>query len=46
MRPKRIHHVDVVLPTLQAVEHLMNLFSMEVDCQEYVEPYKADLIFT
>lgn len=31
MRPKRTHHVGVVFPTLQAVEHLMNLFSMEVD---------------
>jgi lactoylglutathione lyase/methylmalonyl-CoA/ethylmalonyl-CoA epimerase len=46
MKPKRIHHIGVVLPTIQAAQHIMKLFDMEVDYQGYVEAYKADLIFT
>ena len=46
MKRKRMHHVGVVLPTLEAVEHLMRMFSLEKDYHGYVEAYQADLIFT
>jgi methylmalonyl-CoA/ethylmalonyl-CoA epimerase len=46
MKRKRIHHVGVVLPTLEAVDHLMTLFGLEKDYQGYVESYQADLVFT
>jgi len=46
MKPKRIHHIGIVLPTLEAAHHIMDLFGMEVDYQGFVEAYKADLIFT
>jgi methylmalonyl-CoA/ethylmalonyl-CoA epimerase len=46
MQRKRIHHVGVVLPTLEAVEDIMSLFGLEKDYSGYVESYQADLIFT
>ena len=46
MQRKRLHHVGIVLPTFEAVKHLMDLFGLEEDYQGYVEAYKADLIFT
>jgi lactoylglutathione lyase/methylmalonyl-CoA/ethylmalonyl-CoA epimerase len=46
MKRKRIHHVGVVLPTLEAVNQIMTVFGLEKDYQGYVESYQADLIFT
>jgi methylmalonyl-CoA/ethylmalonyl-CoA epimerase len=46
MQRKRIHHVGVVLPTLEAVKDVMTLFGLEKDYGGYVESYQADLIFT
>jgi lactoylglutathione lyase/methylmalonyl-CoA/ethylmalonyl-CoA epimerase len=46
MKMKRIHHVGIVLPTIEAAEHLMQLFGMEKDYGGFVEAYQADLIFT
>lgn len=46
MQRKRIHHVGVVLPSLEAVEDVMSLFGLEKDYGGYVESYQADLIFT
>jgi methylmalonyl-CoA/ethylmalonyl-CoA epimerase len=46
MQRKRIHHVGVVLPTLEAVNHVMTMFGLEKDYGGYVESYQADLIFT
>ena len=46
MKRKRIHHVGVVLPTLEAVNQIMTMFGLEKDYQGYVESYQADLIFT
>lgn len=46
MKRKRMHHVGVVLPTLEAVNHLMTILGLEKDYQGYVESYQADLVFT
>lgn len=46
MKRKRIHHVGVVLPTLDAVNNVMTMFGLEKDYGGYVESYQADLIFT
>ncbi len=46
MKPMRIHHIGVVLPTIQAAEHLMDIFGLEMDYKGFVDAYKADLIFT
>lgn len=46
MKPMRIHHIGVVLPTMQAAEHLMDIFGLETDYKGFVDAYKADLIFT
>ncbi|WP_370737805.1 VOC family protein [Clostridium minihomine] len=42
----RMHHVGVVLPTVEQAEHLIDLFGLEVDYRGYVKSYHADLIFT
>lgn len=46
MKPKRMHHVGVVLPTLEAVNNLVTILGLEKDYQGFVESYQADLIFT
>ena len=46
MKPLRMHHVGVVLPTVEQAEHLIELFGLEVDYRGYVKSYHADLIFT
>jgi len=46
MKPKRIHHIGIVLPTVAAAEHIMQMFGMEKDYAGFVESYQADLIFT
>ena len=42
----RMHHVGIVLPTVEQAEHLIDLFGLEVDYRGYVKSYHADLIFT
>jgi len=46
MTRKRLHHVGIVLPSMDAVEHVMTMFGFEKDYQGFVEAYQADLIFT
>ena len=46
MKPLRMHHVGVVLPTVEQAERLIKLFGLEVDYRGYVKSYHADLIFT
>lgn len=46
MKPMRMHHVGVVLPTMEQAERLMDMFGLEVDYRGYVKAYTADLIFT
>ena len=46
MKPMRMHHVGIILPTLEAGHRFLEKFGLEVDYQGYVEAYQADLIFT
>ena len=41
MKPMRMHHVGVVLPTVEQAERLMELFGLEVDYRGYVKSYHA-----
>jgi len=46
MKRKRMHHVGIVLPTREAVNHLMTMIGLEEDHHGYVEAYQADLVYT
>ena len=46
MKRKRMHHVGIVLPTREAVNHLMTMLGLEEDHHGYVEAYQADLVYT
>ncbi|AYF54627.1 VOC family protein [Clostridium botulinum C] len=46
MKPMRLHHVGIILPTLEAAHRFLEKFGLEVDYQGFVEAYHADLIFT
>ena len=42
----RMHHVGIVLPTIEAAKDVMDIIGAEVDYTGYVKAYTADLIFT
>lgn len=42
----RMHHVGIVLPTIEAAKEVMDIIGAEVDYTGYVKAYTADLIFT
>lgn len=44
--PMRLHHVGIVLPTMEAAHDFMKTNGLEVDYAGFVEAYHADLIFT
>lgn len=46
MKPMRIHHIGVVLPTMEKAKSYMEKMGLETDYTGYVEAYQADLIFT
>lgn len=46
MKPLRMHHVGIVLPTIEQAYSYMEKMGLEVDYTGYVEAYQADLIFT
>lgn len=46
MKPIRMHHVGIVLPTIEKAYSYMEKMGLEVDYTGYVEAYQADLIFT
>jgi lactoylglutathione lyase/methylmalonyl-CoA/ethylmalonyl-CoA epimerase len=46
MKPKRIHHIGIVMPTEEYARDIMELFGMEEDHAGYVECYQTDVIFT
>ncbi|WP_101912968.1 VOC family protein [Megasphaera vaginalis (ex Bordigoni et al. 2020)] len=45
-KPLRMHHVGIVLPTLQDAKEFINRMGLEIDYSGYVQAYHADLIFT
>lgn len=46
MTPMRMHHVGVILPTIEAAKEFMEKIGLEVDYTSFVSAYNADLIFT
>ena len=46
MKPMRLHHVGIVLPTLEKAHQFMQNNGLEIDYSGYVDAYHADLIFT
>ena len=42
----RIHHIGIVLPNRERAEQFMKIFNFETDCEEYVEAYHAQCVFT
>lgn len=46
MKPMRMHHVGIVVPTMEKAHDYLERFGLEVDYTGYVQSYKADLIFS
>ena len=46
MKRNRIHHIGIVLPNRERAEQFLEIFNFEIDCEEYVEAYHAQCIFT
>ena len=46
MKPMRIHHVGVVLPSMESAQAVMDLLGLEVDYAGFVDAYNAELVFT
>lgn len=46
MKPMRVHHIGVVVPSEETAKNIMNLFNLEEDYRGYVDSYFADVIFT
>ena len=46
MKPMRLHHVGIVLPTLQKAHDFIEANGLEIDYAGFVDAYHADLIFT
>ena len=42
----RMHHVGIVLPTIEAAKEVMDTIGVEIDYTGYVKAYTSDLIFT
>jgi len=46
MKFKRLHHVGIILPSMEIAEEFMKRFELEKDYMEYVEAYHAYCLFT
>ena len=46
MKPMRMHHVGIVVPTMQKAYDFLERFGLEIDYTGFVKAYDADLIFT
>ena len=46
MDRKRIHHIGIVMMSRERAEEFMEIFGFEEECEEYVEAYSAQCIFT
>ncbi|WP_313530770.1 VOC family protein [Anaerotignum sp.] len=46
MKPMRMHHVGIVMPTIEKAQEIMDLLGLTIDYSGYVDAYEADLIFT
>lgn len=46
MKPMRLHHIGIIIPTLEAAETFLTQFGLQKDYSGYVKAYQAHLIFT
>lgn len=46
LKPIRMHHVGIVISTMEKAEEFLKRWGLEADYTGYVKAYKADLIFT
>ena len=46
MKPMRLHHVGIVLMSMEKAEAFMEQFGLEKDYMEYVDAYHAYCLFT
>ena len=46
MKPLRLHHVGIIMPTMEKAEMFLEQFGLEKDYMEYVEAYHAYCLFT
>lgn len=46
MKPLRMHHVGIIMPTLEKAKKFLEQFELEQDYMEYVEAYHAYCLFT
>ena len=46
MKPMRLHHVGIVLLSMDKAEAFLEQFGLEKDYMEYVEAYHAYCLFT
>lgn len=46
MSPMRLHHVGIIMTTMEKAETFLNQFGLEKDYMEYVEAYHAHCLFT
>lgn len=46
MKPMRLHHVGIIMTTMEKAEAFLDQFGLEKDYMEYVESYHAYCLFT
>lgn len=46
MKPIRLHHVGIIMTSLERAAQFMDQFGLEEDYREYVDAYQAWCIFT
>ena len=46
MKPMRLHHVGIVLMSMETAEAFLDQFGLEKDYMEYVDAYHAYCLFT
>lgn len=46
MKPMRMHHIGIIIPTLEQAHNFIEMFGLEVDYTGHVDAYECDVIFT
>ncbi len=46
MVPKRLHHIGIIMPTVEKVQEFIEQMGLEIDEKGYVAPYHAHYFFT
>ncbi|MEG0912560.1 MAG: VOC family protein [Oscillospiraceae bacterium] len=46
MKPLRLHHIGIIMTSMEKAEQFLNTFGLEKDYMEFVESYQANCLFT